>query len=231
MKHESELKEKLDREILFNQIVAHDLRNIICNATMLVGLLVREVKGQEKAEKMANQVRETLWRMDRLIHQLLELGRIKSNMVELNKTSFKASDLKSYVDLFDLSVKSKGLDFKSSFPSDLTLSADKDMICQVIDNLISNAIKHTSSGSIEVWCDHGNPHGTIHVKDTGVGIESEDIPNLFNPYWQKKKGVSSLGIGLYICKSFVEANGGALSVKSKVGEGTTFSFTVPTIHQ
>jgi two-component system sensor histidine kinase ResE len=232
METEKILKEKLDQEILFNQIVAHDLRNILCNMTMLVGFLHRSVKGQEQPEKIVNQIRDSAFRMDRIISQLLEHGKIKAGKIKPHKTVFSASDLKNFVELFEENSKAKGVTLKFDCPERIMLFADKDMICQVLDNLISNALKFTNSGGeVQVYCASGNPHARIHVKDTGDGIAPEDTPHLFDTYWQKKKRAGSLGIGLSICKSFVEENDGDISVSSKLGEGTTFTFTVPTVHQ
>lgn len=231
MDTEKNLKEKLEKEILFNQIVAHDLKNILCNLSMLVGFLNRFIKGQTQPEKITGQIREAVLRMDRLISQLMEQGKIKAGNVKIQKKVFPASELKKIIELFEPRYKEKGVTLKFECPDDILLFADKDMIFQVLDNLISNALKFTESGEVKISCSAGNPHATIKVADTGNGIAPDDLPHLFDTYWQKNRGVGSLGLGLSICKSFVRDNGGEISVESEVGNGTTFTFTVPSTHQ
>lgn len=226
------LKEKLENEILFNQMVSHDLRNILCNMTMLVGILSRVAKGQPQVEKISEQIRESISRMDRVISQLLEMGKIKAGKINPVPTVFSATDLAKYIEIFEPLAKSKGVSIEFKFPPNILLKADKDLTGQVLDNLISNAIKFTpSGGKIEVWCEQGNPHTSVHVKDSGPGIPTEDLPHLFERYWQKSQRTGSLGLGLSICKTFVEENGGEIGVSSQIGVGTTFTFTIPSVHQ
>ena len=112
--------------------------------------------------------------------------------------------------------------------------ADHKMIDAVVRNLISNAIKFTNSGgTIEVSGNDDGAFMTIAVKDNGVGIGEQFLPKLFRIDEQyRRTGTANergTGLGLILCKEFVERNGGEIRVESKIGNGSTFSFTLPKI--
>ena len=106
---------------------------------------------------------------------------------------------------------------------------DADRTLQVLSNLLGNAAKFTRrGGEIRVCATAGEGHVRFGVSDTGPGIGEADLARLFEPYWQVKPTASpGVGLGLYIAKGIVEALGGRIWVESKVGEGTTFFFTLP----
>ena len=101
---------------------------------------------------------------------------------------------------------------------------------QVLQNLISNAIKFTDAGKIEVESEKVGEYIAVRVKDSGRGIAPEEMANLFDPYRQKVKAgheLGGLGIGLTLSKMFVELHGGKIGVESESGKGSVFSFTIP----
>jgi len=116
------------------------------------------------------------------------------------------------------------------------LNADYDKLFEVLDNLISNAIKFSPDGGEVVVRARRHKDGCalIEVRDQGIGIPPEQLGNLFRKYSrvynEQTKHIRGTGLGLYICKKLVEGHGGKISVRSKPGEGATFSFTVP-FHQ
>jgi two-component system sensor histidine kinase VicK len=109
----------------------------------------------------------------------------------------------------------------------LDLVADKGRTSQVISNLLSNAIKFTKKGTITTTkMNEDNNHILISVRDTGIGIDSEILPELFSKF--KAKSFSGTGLGLFISKSIVEAHGGRIwAEKNSDGKGTTFTFSLP----
>jgi signal transduction histidine kinase len=109
------------------------------------------------------------------------------------------------------------------------VNADQQRIHQVLSNLIGNAFKHTpDGGEIVVTSRIERDHVTIEVRDTGSGIASDQLPRIFERYWQREGGASGgLGLGLYICRSLIEAHGGRIWAESAVGDGTRVYFTLP----
>ena len=111
------------------------------------------------------------------------------------------------------------------------LSADRDRLLQVFSNLVGNALKFTPEGGrIDVSAKPNSARRvTFEVKDTGPGIAPEDLPRLFEPFWQAHDGASlGTGLGLSIVRGIVEAHGGKIHVESKPGEGSVFTFGIPT---
>ncbi|WP_437293298.1 sensor histidine kinase [Sorangium sp. So ce426] len=100
---------------------------------------------------------------------------------------------------------------------------------QVLSNLVGNALKFTAEGrEITIGAERQGPAVRLSVSDTGTGIRPEDIPRLFDRYWQGRAArCAGAGLGLYIVKGIVEAHGGRISVDSELGAGTTFSCTIP----
>jgi two-component system phosphate regulon sensor histidine kinase PhoR len=108
---------------------------------------------------------------------------------------------------------------------------DRDRLRQVLVNLVDNAIKYTErGGSVRVLAHADDAWCTVSVEDTGVGIEAEHLPRLFERFYRvtkdRSRDVGGTGLGLAIVKHIVEAHGGAIAVQSTVGEGSVFSFTV-----
>ena len=109
------------------------------------------------------------------------------------------------------------------------VNGDEQRITQVLTNLVADAIKFTDNGSITMFANKKENKVLIQVKDTGSGIDEEDIPKVFTKYYQasigtKKRGT---GLGLAICKKIVENHNGRIWVKSNLGEGSSFYFTLP----
>jgi signal transduction histidine kinase len=107
--------------------------------------------------------------------------------------------------------------------------ADRDRVVQVLSNLLGNAHKFTpDGGAIGVRAEALDGEVGIHVRDSGVGIAAEHLPRIFDPYWTRpNNGQRGTGLGLAIARGIVQAHGGRIWVESRVGDGSTFSFTLP----
>src|SRR5690606_4374531 len=112
-------------------------------------------------------------------------------------------------------------------PASLVVRADKERVIQVLSNLIGNAVKFTrEGGSISVGAERQPSSVCVTVADTGQGITEEQMPHLFDRYWQARRdGRLGIGLGLTIAKGIIEAHGGTIRAESTPGRGTTFSFT------
>lgn len=171
-----------------------------------------------------------------LINDILDLAKVDSGMMTFEKIPFKVqSSISSMLHLFETKIQEKNLklvkEYDPNIPS--TIVGDPVRLHQIILNLVSNAVKFTSRGKIIVavrLIDETPENVTIEfaVTDTGIGIPEEKIATIFENFQQASSGTSRIyggtGLGLAIVKQLVEPQGGTIKVKSKVGEGTTFSF-------
>ncbi|MES1224529.1 MAG: HAMP domain-containing sensor histidine kinase, partial [Bacteroidota bacterium] len=129
-----------------------------------------------------------------------------------------------------LSAKSKTITIGNNFSEPLYVYADKDMINLVLRNLISNAIKFTpEKGKIFIRANNQDGCAEISVMDTGIGISKENLDRLFKEFYTSNgtSNESGTGLGLMLCKEFLNKNDGAITVKSEEGKGSTFTFTLP----
>ena len=126
----------------------------------------------------------------------------------------------------------KGIDFEIDIPDNLPeIPVDVVRIVQVISNLLNNALRHTTTGRIQLTAEKADDGVVFSVRDTGTGIKKEDLPFIFERFYREDKSRSrktgGMGLGLSIAKGIVEAHGGRIWVESKVGQGSTFSFSLP----
>jgi two-component system, sensor histidine kinase and response regulator len=128
-------------------------------------------------------------------------------------------------------AQTKNITIETEIASGLMIYADEEMIKLVLRNLVANAIKFCrKNDSINIRASVENSMAKMEVKDTGMGIAEKDLPRLFGMMHLSTKGTRDeigTGLGLALCKEFVEKNGGRISVKSQLGKGSVFEFTVP----
>ena len=116
--------------------------------------------------------------------------------------------------------------------TDTMVFGDHDRIVEILSNLVGNAIKFTPRGGrVVVRTDAGDGVVKFVVEDAGPGIAGDQIPHLFERFWQGSRSTGGLGLGLYICKKLVEAQHGSIGVTSEVGRGSSFWFTLPVGHR
>jgi PAS domain S-box-containing protein len=174
-----------------------------------------------------------------LINDILDLAKVDAGKMTFEKTPFKmASSISSMLHLFETKIQEKNLELVKLYDSNIpdVLLGDPVRLHQIILNLVSNAVKFTSSGKITVsvkLVKEDTESVTIEfaVIDTGIGIPADKITMIFENFQQAFNGTSRLyggtGLGLAIVKQLVEAQNGTIHVKSKIDEGSAFSFTLP----
>ncbi len=174
--------------------------------------------------------------LNRLINEILNLSKLEAGKLKLEKKSLPLNHfLNRAVHVFRSSAHTKGIDlqFSSTLPEDITVRIDDVKMEMVINNLLSNALKFTTEGgSIKVNAEWMNAcELQVTIQDTGRGIPAEDLPYVFERYFQAHQSNSALeggsGIGLAICKEFVELMGGKIRVDATLGIGSVFSFQLP----
>ncbi|WP_322489716.1 ATP-binding protein [Chloroflexus sp.] len=222
--------------------VSHELRNPL---NTLQGYLKIVLKESDSVGKLSERQREFLQEVDRSarrlakrIVELIDLNRSETGQLKLNLVRTNVIDLiiatcmqqQQQVKELDIEL---GWDVPDQLPD---VMADEERISQVLVNLIENAAKATSAGGkITVSAELQQPYIHIHVTDTGIGIPPEQFDKVFRSFYSGGNGSSRgphLGLGLAICKQFVEAHGGNIWIAySEVGKGTRFSFSLPLQHE
>jgi len=213
-------------------VVSHDLRNPVAAVKMLSRTLLRSPQndGNERRESI-ELIAQAAEQMDALIRDLLDVNRLDAGKLMISAMAVDPSVLltESLQTLRPL-AEEKGIDFDLQTESGLPkVMADRERIQQTLSNLVGNAIKFSPAGSrIAVVARRDTDGVIISVVDSGQGITAEQLPRVFDRYWQSSRtDRQGAGLGLAIAKGIVEAHGGTIRVESKPGEGTTASFTLP----
>lgn len=237
-------KEKLEelnatKDKLFS-IIAHDLKNPFNSLLGFAELLHDDFETLDEPTKkeFANHIYESAQNASRLLSNLLawstaQRGKIEFNPSPVNINALVAENLK----LLEPSAQAKNIQLQSDLHSEFLINTDHDLINTVIRNLLSNAIKFTpKNGQVNISAREVSEMQTgnyleISVQDTGMGIAPEKLDQLFkigkSISTAGTEGESGTGLGLMLCKEFVEKCGGNIRVTSKLGQGSVFSFTVP----
>ena len=225
----------------FVSVASHELKTPLSVIRGYVSLLRDDVYGEVTPEqkRILVSVGDQTDRLGRLIQQLLDISRFEAGGV--HRLEIRAFNLPAFLDelavSFDALAIQNEITFKIVKSPDLpqTISGDSDRLNEVVGNLLSNAFKFTPrGGSISVTAGAANgdtPGVMIEISDTGVGIPPEQLPRIFEKFYQVENEVQPLsvgtGLGLAISKEITEAHGGTIGAESAVGEGTTFKVYLP----
>ncbi|OZB95519.1 ATP-binding protein [Paenibacillus sp. XY044] len=171
-------------------------------------------------------------RLAHLVNDILDFSKLKHQEITLVKVTV---DLRLAVDLTLQVLKplaeNKGLHMENMLPDDLHVTADENRLQQVLHNLIGNAIAYTESGTVTITGRKSHGQARIQIKDSGIGIAETDLSRIFESFEQidpmNRPQQGGTGIGLSITKKLIELHGGGIEVTSQLGEGSTFSFTIP----
>jgi signal transduction histidine kinase/CheY-like chemotaxis protein len=214
-------------------IVAHDLRNPLNAIILGVEAVLEDLPpGAPPPElQMLQTVRVSARRMDRLIHDLLEVARIESGKLRIEPHPERVSFLvDEAVAMMKPLATAQGLELRCSVDRSLPhVEVDGSRILQVISNLVGNAIKFTPSGGrVAIEAEAVDGEVRFVVADTGAGIPPEQLPHLFARHWQgSDRDRRGIGLGLAIAKGIIESHRGRIWVESQRGAGSRFYFTIP----
>ncbi|RYY56504.1 MAG: PAS domain S-box protein [Chitinophagaceae bacterium] len=226
---------KLDelRKNDFIGMVSHELKTPLTSISAVLQMAqVKQEKPDEAFLQYAMQKASAqVKRMAKLINGFLNISRLESGKVHLDKTRFKMDDLIHEV-IDELKFTSKGQEITLSTCSSIEVEADREKIGSVLNNLLTNAIKYANSPSpIELTCVSEDDRVTISVKDEGIGISETDQPRIFERYYrvdnQQMNKVTGFGIGLYLSAEIIHRHNGSIGVQSVPGKGSTFYFSLP----
>jgi PAS domain S-box-containing protein len=229
--HEREVAIEMRDDTL--QIVAHDLRNPLATIQVLASMLKRrETASEDRSQATAAAIERASARMNRLIGDLLDVSRLDAGHLTLERDRVAASQvIADCVEAEKPLIASASLDLQLEVVPNLPdIWADRNRLLQIVENLIGNAVKFTHPGGrITVGATLKNPGVLFWIKDTGIGIAAEDLPHLFDRFWQvrRENRHRGAGLGLFITKGLVEAHDGRIWVESTPGKGTAVFFTMP----
>lgn len=221
------LQEKDD----FISVASHELKTPIASlkgSLQLLDRLLPNVK-PDMLEKLVKQANKSLNKLTDLVNSLLNSNRVSQGRFPIHKTTFRLTDL---INDCCHHIRTNGphnIILKGDV--DLEISADEQLLDQVIVNLVNNAVKYApDSTEIIIEVERLTDQARVSVTDFGLGIPPEKLPHIFERYYRVDPGIaqfSGLGLGLFICAEIIEKHGGKIGVESEAGSGCTFWFTLP----
>lgn len=234
---EARLKESNAQKDKFFSVIAHDLRSPFSGFLGMTSLMNESLELFEKTEiqEFAHQLNKSANQLFSLLENLLEWARMQQGLVAVKPERINAgSELQIVLDLLQANLLQKNLKLIRSLPENIFVNADKNMFHAIFRNLLSNAVKFTPrGGEITVLAEVTNEEITIMVKDSGIGMDETMVQNLFSLTEKSNRlgteNESSSGLGLLLVKEYVAKNNGKMGVLSKVGEGTSFTVSFPSL--
>jgi len=240
---EETLKDVNEKLTEYNQLkdefvstASHELRTPLFIIMGAIRLILDEIPGkivEEQRDVLATAM-ENVKRLGRIVDSLLNISRIESGRLDLQKTVVNICELiKSTVSDYQPLAQENGIHLACEVPQkSVDICLDPDKTKEVLMNLISNSLKFTpENGWVKVVCAERDGEVLVSVQDSGVGIAKEDIPKLFDKFTQFGRkagpGEKGTGLGLAIAKKLVEMHGAKIEVESELGRGTTFTISLP----
>lgn len=213
-------------------VVAHDLRNPLSAILMQTQLLKRAgADNAPRAQMAMDSVRRAVVRMNRMIQDLLDVTRLEGGRLAVDRECVAPEQvIADCVESQRPLTAAASLDLRCEVSGEVhDVWADRDRLLQVLENLVGNALKFTPAGGhITLGAAPSDGGVLFWVADTGAGIPAEELPHVFDRFWQGKNGEHrGAGLGLAIVRGLVEAHGGQIWAESAEGRGTTFFFTLP----
>ena len=235
VRQNEELKRTINNRDKMYSVIAHDLRSPMASIRMVLNLAVNvvspEIVGDEIFGLLDKANRESEETHD-LLDNLLKWTKSQTGRLNVVYQDIDLDDIvPGVVDIFKMIAEMKKIDLKY-LPAEekLIVRADNDMIKTIIRNFLSNAVKFTPAGKgIEVFYTREGDFARVSVRDHGVGVAPERVETIFHKgeTTYGTGGEEGSGLGLQLCQDFARKNGGEAQVESTLGEGSTFSFTIP----
>ena len=217
----------------FLQNVTHELRTPITAMLTTIRLLKDELK-DDKLSKLLELNERSTWRLNRIVGSILDFASIERGSMKLRVQIINVeAEINEAVNNIRGMAKDRGITLSSKLPEkDIPVIGDSDAIQMILGNLLNNAIKfNESGGSVTITARQKDGFVEVSISDTGIGIPVAEAEKIFDTFYQidgkTTRSYPGTGIGLSITKRLVEMQGGTISLKSGVGKGSIFSFTIP----
>ncbi len=215
----------------FLAAASHDLRQPVQALSLLNGALRRTVK-DERALEMIDSQQHSLTAMTNLLNSLLDISRLDAGAVTPDFEHFPMQRLIDRLSAeFDRQAQHKGLEFHAE-GCDAVLRSDPNLLAEIIQNFVSNAIRYTDKGTVSISCNEVEGYCCLSVRDTGIGIESDQLRDIFREFHQcKSRGATKegFGLGLAIVSRLADLLDHKISVSSQPGVGSEFSVMIPVV--
>lgn len=224
-KEKAETSDKLKSAFLAN--MSHEIRTPL-NAIVGFSRIISESDNAEERREYYEIVDANNERLLQLINEILDLSKIESGIVEFTYGPVRLHTLCKEIHDAHVFRCPQGVELRFDSPDEaLSIHSDKNRIFQVFSNLIGNAFKFTTEGSVSYGYKQEGERVVFYVKNTGLGIEPEKLGRVFQRFAKLNNFAQGTGLGLSICKTIIERLGGEIAVSSEVGTGTTFTFWLP----
>ncbi len=224
-----------EEDLNFIAFAAHELRGPITVIRGYLDIIADEFAGrlQGDEQQLMDRLVVSANRLSSYIDNILNVSRFDRHHLKVHLLEDTIANIyASIADDMQLRASTQQRLLSVNIPDDLpTVAADRGSISEVISNLIDNAIKYSfEGGTVQVTAEKRGDFVEVSVIDNGIGMPANVVNNLFHKFYRShrsREAVAGSGIGLYICKAFIESHGGSITARSKENEGSTFSFTLP----
>ena len=215
--------------------ISHEIKTplaAILGASEILNQSTRKLTNQETKE-FQEMIASESSRLQRLINELTDLSKIGTHGFQtLIKTKFSIFELLNEVkQVHQLELEKKELQFKIKTPKELKIFVDRDKFFLIFSNLLSNAIRYTDKGHIQLSSEVKNQNLILYFSDTGRGIEPKNLSRIFDRFYRtdaaRTRVSGGSGLGLAITRAIIQAHQGTIEVSSELGKGTTFTLTIP----
>lgn len=209
--------------------ISHELRTPLTLIADPVNYIIHDDNLNSQQRSMLQIVQRNVLVLIQLVSEILDFRKVQNGKMELRLSDFNlAESMKQWIKLFSVSAQKKHITISMDAPDTIMLRADQDKIERICYNLLSNALKYTSEGGeITLTAKEENGRVMISVADNGCGISSDELPYIFDRFYQAKNAGRGTGIGLAIVKAFTELHHGEVSATSIEGKGSTFTIHIP----
>lgn len=209
--------------------ISHELRTPLTLIADPVNYIIHDDNLNSQQRSMLQIVQRNVLVLTQLVSEILDFRKVQNGKMELRLSDFNLSEsMKQWIMLFSASAQKKHIAISMDAPDTIMLRADQDKIERICYNLLSNALKYTSEGGeISLMAKEEGGRVMISVADNGCGISSDELPYIFDRFYQAKNAGRGTGIGLAIVKAFTELHHGEVSATSIEGKGSTFTIHIP----
>ena len=209
--------------------ISHELRTPLTLIADPVNYIIHDDNLNSQQRSMLQIVQRNVLVLTQLVSEILDFRKVQNGKMELRLSDFNlAESMKQWIMLFSASAQKKHITISMDAPDTIMLRADQDKIERICYNLLSNALKYTSEGGeISLMAKEEGGRVMISVADNGCGISSDELPYIFDRFYQAKNAGRGTGIGLAIVKAFTELHHGEVSATSVEGKGSTFTIHIP----
>ena len=209
--------------------ISHELRTPLTLIADPVNYIIHDDNLNSQQRSMLQIVQRNVLVLTQLVSEILDFRKVQNGKMELRLSDFNLAEcMKQWIKLFSASAQKKHITISMDAPDTIMLRADQDKIERICYNLLSNALKYTSEGGeISLMAKEEGGRVMISVADNGCGISSDELPYIFDRFYQAKNAGRGTGIGLAIVKAFTELHHGEVSATSVEGKGSTFTIHIP----